>query len=70
MSPESSGEEIASLRERVAFFKERARLLLERLEKREISQLEARAEAERLGSEVREAEREVEEWEAQRRLKT
>lgn len=67
MSSESSGEQITSLRERVAFFKKQARLLLERFEKREISQVEARAEAERLGREVGEAERQVEQWEAQRR---
>jgi len=63
MSPESSGERITPLRERVAFFKEQARLLLERFEKHEISQVEARAEAERLDREVREAERQVEKWE-------
>jgi hypothetical protein len=60
-------EQIAALRKRVAFFKEQARLLLERFERREILQTEARAEAERLGREVREAERQVEQWEALRR---
>lgn len=67
MNSESSGELNTSLRGRVAFFKKQARLLLERFEKREISQVEARAEAERLGREARDAERQVEKWEAQRR---
>lgn len=63
-------EQIAALRERVAFFKEQARLLLKRFERREISQMEARAEAERLGREVGEAERKIEEREAQRRRRS
>ncbi len=66
MSPKSD-QEITALRERVAFFKEQARLLLERFERHEVSQTEARAEAERLGREVGEAERQVEELEAERR---
>ncbi len=60
-------EPIAALRERVSFFKKQVRLLLGRFEWREISQTEARAEAERLGREVGEAERQVEQLEAQRR---
>ena len=67
MTSESSGKQITSLRERVACFKKQARLLLERFEKREISQVEARAGAERLEREVREAEGQVEELEAHRR---
>lgn len=63
----NGGAQIAALRERVAVFKEQARLLLERVERREISQMEARAEAERLGREVGETERQVEQLEAQRR---
>ena len=58
-------EQFVTLRERVAFFKEQARLLLKRFERREISQIEAIAEAERLGREVSEAERLVKQWEAQ-----
>ena len=67
MASESSGEQVTSLRERVALFKKQARLLLERFEKREISQVEARAGAERLEREVRKTEAHVEELEAQRR---
>lgn len=63
-------EKIAALRERVAFFKEQSRLLLRRFERCEISQMEARAEAERLGREVGEAERQVEQLEAQRRRRS
>jgi hypothetical protein len=59
-------EEIAALRERVAVFKEQTRLLLKRFERREISQMEVRTEAERIGREVGEAERQVEQLEAQR----
>jgi hypothetical protein len=63
-SPEA---QITALRERVAFLKEQARLLLKRFEKREISPLEARTEAERLAREVGEAERQLEQMEPQRR---
>jgi hypothetical protein len=59
-------EEIAALHERVAVFKEQTRLLLKRFERREISQMEVRTEAERIGREVGEAERQVEQLEAQR----
>lgn len=66
MTSESSGEQITSLRQRVALFKEQARLLLQRFEKREISKAEAKVEAERLEREVREAEGQVADLEAQR----
>jgi hypothetical protein len=63
-------DQIAALRERVSFFKKQVRLLLERFERREISQTEARVEAERLGREVGEAERQVEQWEAEHRRRS
>ena len=63
----SPDDPIAALCERVGFFKEQARLLLERFERREISQTEARAEAERLGREVSQAEQQAGQMEARRR---
>jgi len=63
-------EQIAALRQRIAFFKEQSGLLLKRFERREISQMEARAEAERLGREVGESERQVEQLEAKRRRRS
>jgi hypothetical protein len=63
-------EQIVALRERVAFFKERALLLLERFERGELSDNEARAEAKRLGREVDASERRLEEWEAQCRRRS
>ncbi len=60
-------KQITALRERVVLFKEQARLLRKRFELREILQMEARAEAERLGREVSEAERQVEQCKGQRR---
>ena len=69
LMPDNPDEQIAGLRERVSFFKKQVRLLLGRFERREISQTEARAEAERLGREVGQAERQAEQLETQRRLK-
>jgi hypothetical protein len=69
MIPKSSDEQISVLRKSTAHFKEQARLLLQRFERQEISQVEAIAEAERLGREVAKAERQVEQLEAVRRRK-
>jgi len=59
------GNEIAALRECVARFKKQARLLLERFLRGEISATDAKAEAKRIEAEVTEAERRVNQWEAQ-----
>jgi hypothetical protein len=57
-------EQLKALRERVAFLKGQARLLLERFQRGEASAIEIRMEGERLGGETSEAERRVEQWQA------
>jgi hypothetical protein len=59
-------QQIEAIRNRIARFKMQARVLLERFERGEISHMDARAEAERLGCEADEAERQVEKWDAER----
>ena len=63
--PPNPDAEIKALRERVAILKKEAQLLLERFQRREISAAEARAEAARLGREVFDGERRVDQWEVQ-----
>jgi hypothetical protein len=67
MSAKPTDEPIKTLRELVASLKEQVRLLLERFERREITSKEAEAEAERLGREIGDAERRVEQRAAERR---
>lgn len=53
------------LRARVADFKKRAQLLLERFQRGEISEMDARAEVKRIAAEVADSERRVDELEFQ-----